>query len=109
MAADVEESAHLPGRVADDQDRVFAHVGGEEIAGLRDLALVAQEKPATGEDPLQLLLVELRLDEDAATDQTLLGVDQPEHVGFHRLAPLLVLLAAARYATNSPRDARHES
>src|SRR4029077_4082610 len=109
MAADVEKSADLALRVTDDENRVLAHVSGKEVAGLRDLALVAQEKPAAGEDPLQLLLVELRLDEDAATDQTLLGVDQPEHVGFHRLAPLLVLLAAARYATNSPRDARHES
>ena len=90
MAADVEKSADLALRVTDDENRVLAHVSGKEVAGLRDLALVAQEKPATGEDPLQLLLVELRLDEDAATDQTLLGVDQPEHIGSHRLAPLLV-------------------
>src|ERR1700737_4771718 len=87
MAADVEKSADLALRVTDDQNRVLAHVSGKEGAGLRGLALMAQEKPAAGEDPLQLLLVELRLDEYAATDQTLLGVVQPQHIGFHRLAP----------------------
>src|ERR1700732_4184436 len=87
MAADVQKSADLALRVPDDQNRVLAHVSGEEVARQRDLAFMAQEEPAAGEDPLQLLLVELRLDEDAATDQTLLGVDQPQHIGFHRLAP----------------------
>src|SRR6516164_798655 len=43
MAADVEERAHLATRVAHDENRVLTHIGREEVAGLRDLALVAQE------------------------------------------------------------------
>src|SRR5438093_1143863 len=69
MATDVEESVDLPAAVAHDQYRVFAHVGGEEIAGQRDLAVVAEEEPAAREDLLQLLFVDPRLDEDAPADE----------------------------------------
>ena len=72
MTTDVQERTHLPPAVAHDQDRVFAHVGGEEIAGLRDLAFVAQEEPAAREDLPELLLVDLLLDEDATTDEAVL-------------------------------------
>ena len=41
MPADIEKSAHAAVIVADHENRVFAHIGGQEIAGLRDLALVA--------------------------------------------------------------------
>ena len=61
MAADIEEGAHRPGAVAHHQNRVLAHRGGQEIARLGDLAVVTQKQPATGENPLQLRLVNLRL------------------------------------------------
>src|SRR6516164_7223300 len=44
-------------------------------AALRPLlALAWPGEPAAGEDPLQFLLIDLGLDEDAATDQALLGI-----------------------------------
>src|SRR5271166_4022727 len=87
MAADIQKGMHLARRVAHNENRVFAHVSGEKIAGLRDLALMAQKEPAARENALQLLLINIRLDEDAATDEAILGIDQPERVGFHRLSP----------------------
>src|SRR5215813_3678998 len=84
MAAHVEEGVNLAVRVAHDQDRVLPYVGREEVARLRDLALVAEEEPAASEDPLELLLVDLSLDEDATADQSVLGIDEipdvPDHV-----------------------------
>src|SRR5271156_4046679 len=64
MTAYIQKSVNLPRCIAHHQNRVLAHIGGEEIARLRDLALVAQIEPAAGEDPLQLLLVNPALDED---------------------------------------------
>jgi len=84
MAADIEECANLTRRVAHDKDRVFAHVSGKKITRLRNLAVVAQEQPAARENLLELLLVDLLLDEDAATDQAVLGIDELEHIGRHR-------------------------
>src|SRR5262245_13528365 len=83
MPADVQEGAELTFAVADHQDRVLAHVRAEEVARPRDLALVAEEEPAPGEDPLQLLLVDLALDEDTATDATVLDVHQAGDIGCH--------------------------
>ena len=76
MPADIEKGVHLAAGVAHDQHRVLAHVGGEEIAGPRDLAVVAQEQPAARENLPQLLLVNLRLDEDPPADQPAFGIDQ---------------------------------
>src|SRR5271154_6679438 len=83
MAADVQKSAHLAAAVADDQNRVLAHIGGEEVAGFRDLAFVAQIQPAAGEDPLQFLFVDIRLDKDAAADTPIVGVDQSVQIPHH--------------------------
>jgi len=41
---------------------------------VRDLAFVVKEQPAAGDDPLQFLSVERRFDEDAATDQAVVGI-----------------------------------
>jgi hypothetical protein len=76
VAADVEEGVHRPAAVAHHQHRVFAHRGGDEVARLRDLAFMAQEKPAARENPLQLLFVDLRLDKDAAADEAARHIDQ---------------------------------
>ena len=68
VAADIEKRMHGAGTVAHDKHRVLAHIGREEIAGLGDLALMAQKEPAARKDALQLLLVDLPLDENAPAD-----------------------------------------
>ena len=79
VAADVQEGADLAGAVADHEHRVLAHVGGEKVAGVGDLRLVAEEEPAAGKDLLQLLLVDFLVAEDAGVDDTVVGVDQGGH------------------------------
>jgi hypothetical protein len=76
VPADIEKGAHPAAGVADHQNRVLTHVSGQEIAGLRDLALVAQIEPAAREYPLQFLLINLRLDKDTAADEAVAVVDQ---------------------------------
>ncbi len=44
---------------------------------------MAQEEPAAGKDPFQLLLVDLGLDEDAAADQSAIGVDETGDIRCH--------------------------
>src|SRR5262249_14648722 len=83
MAADVQERTDLPLGAAHPQDRILAHVGAEEVPRAWDLTFVAEEEPAAGEDPLQLLLVDLPLREDAATDAPVLDVDQARDIGVH--------------------------
>src|SRR5260221_5975501 len=87
MPADIQESAHLPVAAADDQNRVFAHIGGQEIARLRNLAVVTQIQPAAREDLLQLLFVDLGLDEDTAADQATIAVDKPCQIRMHWSPP----------------------
>ena len=83
MAADIEKGAHPAGTVAHHQHRVLAHIGRQEIARLRDLAFVAQEQPAAGEDLLQLLLVDLRLDKDAPADEPPFAINKTTKLCFH--------------------------
>ena len=71
VTADVEEGVDFAGGVTGHKDRVFAHVGGEEVAWVRDLGLMAEEEPAAGEDALLFLLVDVGLDVNAAANQTL--------------------------------------
>jgi len=52
MPAHIEKGVHLPLAIAHHQDRVLAHRRAEEVPRLGDLALVAQEEPAAGEDLL---------------------------------------------------------
>ena len=76
VAADVQEGVYLALPVAGDQHRVLPHVGGEEVAWLGDLGLVAQEQPAAGEDLLQFFLVYVLSAEDAGAYETAIEVDQ---------------------------------
>ena len=57
-------------------DLLFPHTGDHEIAGIGDLALVAQEEPAAGEDLLQLHLVDFRVGVDLPADRPLLNVEE---------------------------------
>ena len=81
VSADVEEGVDLALPVAHHQHRVFAHVGGEEVAGVENLGFVAEEEPAAGEDIFQLFLVDVVFAEDAGADQAPVGVNQLVHVG----------------------------
>jgi hypothetical protein len=53
---------------------------------------------ATGEDPLQLLRVDLRLDKDATADKAVLGIDQTAGICRHAtlLCYCLALFAISR-------------
>src|SRR5207237_8188575 len=76
VRAHTEKRAHDPVGAAYHEHRVFAHIGREEIAGLRDLAVMAQIEPAAREDALQLLLIDLRLDKNAPADVPAGEIDQ---------------------------------
>src|SRR5713226_5479673 len=76
VPARVEEDVDPLRAVPADDDRLLAHRGREVVAGARDLALVAQEQPRAGEDPLQLLPVDLVVHKDLAAHAALLDVDQ---------------------------------
>ena len=67
----------LAGPVAAHDDRLLAHPRDDEIAGVRDLALMPDEQPGAGEDPLQLLGVDLLVDEDLAADLAGSEIDEP--------------------------------
>jgi len=43
MPADIEKGMDLVGTVAHHQNRVFAHIGGQKVAGPRDLTLMTEE------------------------------------------------------------------
>jgi hypothetical protein len=49
MPADIQEGTRFALGIAHHQNRIFIHVGGEEIARLHDLALMAEEQPTAGE------------------------------------------------------------
>src|SRR5262249_13429209 len=83
VAAYVEEGAHRAPAVPHHQDRVFSHIGAEEIPRIGDLALMAQKQPAAGEDALQLLLVDVALDENAPTDEAVIDINQTLDVRQH--------------------------
>src|ERR1051326_1271846 len=83
VTADIEKSAHDSVGAPYDEHRVFTHIGREEIAGLRDLAVVAQIKPAAREDALQLLLIDLRLDKDAPADLPAGEIDEAVCIVLH--------------------------
>src|SRR6266568_8731610 len=68
MAARIEEDMHLAGAVAAQDDGFLAHPRGREIAGVGDLALMPDEEPRAGKDPLLLLGINLLVDEDLAAD-----------------------------------------
>src|SRR6266567_7760000 len=97
MAADVEKGVDLARAVAHHQHRVLAHISREEVARLRDLALVAQKEPAACENPLLLFFVDPPLDKDAAADQTSIGIDKTTDIRSH------VILLRALYK-REPRE-----
>ena len=75
MPAGVQEHIDAALLVPRHDDRLLANVRHEEVAGVRDLGLVAHEVPGTGEDALELQLIDLLVGEDPAVDQSAVDVD----------------------------------
>ena len=50
MPADVQIGVHLPVPVADNQNRVLSHVGGEKVSRIGNLAFMAEEGADLGVD-----------------------------------------------------------
>ena len=80
MPADVQVGTQLTVGVAHQDNGVLAHVGGDEIVVVGNLGLVTEQQPAAREDALQLQLVELLIDEDAAVDEPTLDINQPADI-----------------------------
>jgi hypothetical protein len=76
MPARIQEDMHLAFLVAAEDNRLFSHSRGIEVAGVRDQAFVADQEPRSGKDLVQFLLVEVRIDEDIPTDEASLEVDE---------------------------------
>src|SRR5271155_2038930 len=61
--------------VAGQDDRVFAHIGVEEIVDRRHQALMPDHQPGAPEDPLHLVVIDRLLAEDATIELAGGGVD----------------------------------
>ena len=83
MPTHVEKGVHLATRVAGDQHWVLAHVGGEEVARVWNLAFMAKEEPASGEYLLQFLLVDLLVREYPPNNQPSVSIHQASNIDDH--------------------------
>ena len=69
MPAHIEQRAHLAVLAANDEQRLAAQAGGEEIAGLAHLAVMPDAVPVAQDQPLHLLLEELLVTVELATER----------------------------------------
>src|SRR5215475_1942551 len=76
MPAGVQKHVDAAAAVTAEDHRLFAHGGCQVVAGPRDLALVADKEPRTGEDLLEFLTVDLVVDEDLSTHDPFVDIDQ---------------------------------
>ena len=76
MTARIQERVHDALLVPAKNDRLLAHSGGVEIAGLGDETLVPDEQPGACENLLQFLLVKVRIDENFAADEAPVRVNE---------------------------------
>jgi hypothetical protein len=81
MAAGVEQDLDAAFLVPDDDDAVLTDVVEEEVARVRDLAVVAHEVPCPGEDALQLHLVDGLVGEHLPVHGALVVVDHRQEIG----------------------------
>jgi hypothetical protein len=68
-------------------DRLFPHIRGNEIAGIGDLAFVAEIKPTTGEETLAFQLVDLTVGKNATVYETGFWIDK--RLDLHSVTPLV--------------------
>jgi hypothetical protein len=104
MAADIQERTHGSCTVTQNQHRVFTHGGGEKSPRSWDLTVMTQKQPATCEDGLQFLLVNIRIVKDTPADQAAIGIDEFTRVGDHVLSPLSRFSASQAKAVYSLFD-----
>ena len=57
-------------------DQLFAHSRGVEIAGIGNQALMTDEQPGPREHLVQLFLVEIGIAEDLAADEAVLRINE---------------------------------
>src|SRR5262249_49135030 len=88
----VDHRPELVVPIARDDDRLVAHPGGEVLPGLRYLALMAEEQPATHEDAFHLELVNLFVPQDSPADHPALAIDELSHIHGHRCHSYPVLV-----------------
>src|SRR6185503_12735238 len=101
MPAHVQEAGDLAIGLPGHDDRILAHVRAEEIVRLRDLRLVAKEKPAAGKDLLQLALVDFRIRIDAPVD--------PAAPYVYQLTEVVIQVAAVHVPSSSSASSARES
>ncbi|HXC14552.1 MAG TPA: hypothetical protein VNV39_17165 [Stellaceae bacterium] len=109
MPARIQKDVDFAGAVAAQDDGFLAHPRDEEVAGVRDLAVVADKEPSAGEQPLLLLLVDRLVDKNLAADPPFAQIDQTRPIpfrarGHHRALPLssLHVIAAAAHMPARP-------
>jgi hypothetical protein len=90
VPAHVQQRVQPALAVAGQDDRVFPHVGVEEIVGRGHQALVPDHQPGAPEYPLHLVVVDGLLAEDAAVDLAGGGVDDGVLLGGAHAASLLL-------------------
>src|SRR5207244_3686918 len=95
----IEEHVGLSRPVAAEDHRFLTHPRDEEVPGVRDLALMPDKEPGSGEDPLQLLAVDLVVDKDLAADPARRRVDETGPItlspcGRHRRSPVVAVTPA---------------
>ena len=97
VAAHVQERVQPALPVAGQDDRVFAHIGVEEIVGRGHQALMPDHQPGAPEDLLHLVVVDRLIAEDAAVEFAGGGVDDGVFPsGAHtRILPLPMMIAGA--------------
>src|SRR5439155_14592251 len=79
VPAGVQEDVDAAAAVATEDHRFLAHRRHREVAGSRDLTLVADEEPGSREDLLLLLAIDRLVHEDLAADDPALRVHQALH------------------------------
>jgi hypothetical protein len=90
MAALVEECLDRAVLLAHDDDRVFAHVGVEEVARLRNLAFVREKQPAAPENALHFEFVDCGVGVDCRCHASVAGIHERVDVEFGGGHPCLL-------------------
>src|SRR6266705_6443868 len=76
VAAQVQKSSEAPGQVAPQDDRLLAHIGGNEVARIGNFALMAEIEPAAGEEALALQLIYLAVSKDTPINETAFWINK---------------------------------
>src|SRR5882757_3058510 len=87
MAALIQVGHQRTIRLPRENDRIFSHVGVEEVSGVRNLALVCEKQPDPRKNSFHLELVNLWVRINASADFAASGVDEVsdvENLGMRR-------------------------